>query len=344
MNDSSHPDQVLQTAVAWLDEGRQIAIASVIETWGSAPRPVGSQLVIDAGGAFEGSVSGGCIEGAVIQEAVAAIRDGKRRFLTFGVSNDMAWEVGLACGGTIRIMVEAVAESGGEALPPSLLRTIAAAPGEGRSAALITCTDHPGHELVYPLEAEREESPLHIAAREAVTADKARIVTLDDEEVFINIFNPPLRMIIVGAVHIAQDLVPMARIGGYETIVVDPRRSFATEARFPDTRLETDWPDEVLQALRIDHRTAVVTLSHDPKIDDPALIVAVSSPAFYIGALGSTRTHAKRLARLREGGMSEAAIARIHSPVGLDIGARSPAEIAVSILAETIRNLRKGPM
>ena len=343
MNTAPNPDQVLQTAVAWLDEGRQIAIATVIETWGSAPRPVGSQLVIDAGGAFEGSVSGGCIEGAVIQEAIEAIRDGKRRFLTFGVSNDMAWEVGLACGGTIRIMVEAVGETGGETLSPALLRAIAAAPAEGRSAVLLTNISRPGHTLIYPLEEGNAEKPLLEAAREAVTADKARILTTDEgDEVFINVFNPPLRMIVVGAVHIAQDLVPMARIAGYDVTVVDPRRSFATKARFPDTKLETGWPDEVLQALRLDHRCAVVTLSHDPKIDDPALIAATASPAFYIGALGSTRTHARRLERLREGGMSEAAITRIHSPVGLDIGARSPAEIAVSILAETVANLRKG--
>ncbi|MFQ6018627.1 MAG: XdhC family protein [Kiloniellaceae bacterium] len=169
-------------------------------------------------------------------------------------------------------------------------------------------------------------------ARRAVVEDRSG--ALDGTSLFVHVFNPPLRMIVVGAVHIAQALVPMAALAGYEVIVVDPRRAWASEARFPDVTLSTDWPDEALKALKPDRRTAVLTLTHDPKLDDPALAEALRSPAFYIGALGSSRTHAKRLARLRELGFSEDDFARIHGPVGLAIGAQSPAEIALSILAE----------
>ena len=162
--------------------------------------------------------------------------------------------------------------------------------------------------------------------------------------VFLQVFNPPLRLVVVGAVHIAQALVPMAALAGYAVTVVDPRRAFATDERFPDVAVSTDWPDEALDALAPDRRTAVVTLTHDSKLDDPALLVAVRSEAFYIGALGSRRTHAGRLARLREQGAGEAALARIRGPAGLDIGAVSPAEIAVSVMAQATEALRRGPV
>jgi len=159
---------------------------------------------------------------------------------------------------------------------------------------------------------------------------------------FIALFNPPLRLIVVGAVHIAQALVPMARLAGYDPVLIDPREAFAAPARFPDTRLVHDWPDEAMAAQAPDARTAVVTLTHDSKLDDPALLAALATPAFYIGCLGSSRTHARRLERLRAAGLGPAALARLHAPVGLDIGARSPAEIAVSILAQITQVLRQG--
>lgn len=166
---------------------------------------------------------------------------------------------------------------------------------------------------------------------------------LEGTKLFVQTFNPPLRMILVGAVHISQALVPMARIAGYEVIVVDPRQAWASKERFPDVTISTDWPDDAVTALKPDRRTAVVTLTHDPKLDDPALAVALRSEAFYIGALGSRRTQAKRVERLRELGLSEAVFARIHGPVGLAIGAKSPAEIAVSILAQVTQVLHQAP-
>jgi xanthine dehydrogenase accessory factor len=160
---------------------------------------------------------------------------------------------------------------------------------------------------------------------------------------FVQVFNPPLRLIVIGAVHIAQELVPLATIAGYDVTLVDPRRAWASTDRFPEVSLLSDWPDDALSALAPDHRTAVVALTHDPKLDDPALRVGLESEAFYIGALGSTRTHAKRLDRLREAGLGDAQLARIHGPIGLAIGAKSPAEIAIAILAQMTQVLRGAP-
>lgn len=175
--------------------------------------------------------------------------------------------------------------------------------------------------------------------RQAIVDDRSG--ALPDTSLFVQVNNPPLRMVVVGAVHIAQALVPMATLAGYDVTVVDPRRAWATDDRFPDVTLSIAWPDEALNALRLDRRTAVVTLTHDPKLDDPALLVALASDAFYIGSLGSKKTHAKRLDRLREQGQDEARLARIHGPVGLAIGAKSPAEIAVSIVAQATQALHR---
>ncbi len=190
-----------------------------------------------------------------------------------------------------------------------------------------------------PLPAELDPE-LADGLREVFRSDRARRVELRERTIFLNVFNPPLRMILVGAVHIAQPLAAMAAATGFQVIVVDPRTAFAAPERFPDLEIRTDWPDEALATLVPDARTAVVTLTHDPKLDDPALDQALRSDAFYIGSLGSRKTHGKRVERLRGEGFSEEAIARIHGPVGLDIGARSPAEIAVSILAQIIGVLR----
>jgi xanthine dehydrogenase accessory factor len=180
------------------------------------------------------------------------------------------------------------------------------------------------------------------AAREALRSDRCATVSLGERRFFLQPFSAPLRMLIVGAVHIAQPLSAMAALAGWQIVIVDPRQAFATEARFPGVALSTAWPDEALATLAPDARTAVVTLTHDPKLDDPALAAALRSPAFYIGSLGSKKTHESRLRRLRAQGFADAELARIHAPVGLAIGARSPAEIAVSVLAEVTRELRGG--
>jgi xanthine dehydrogenase accessory factor len=180
------------------------------------------------------------------------------------------------------------------------------------------------------------------AAATAITADRSGPLA-EHPELFVHVYNPPLRLLIVGAVHISQALVPMAQIAGYEVVVIDPRKAWANTERFPSVRLVDDWPDAAMTALAPDHRSAVVLLTHDPKLDDPALGVALRSPAFYVGALGSRKTHAKRVERLREQGLSEEEITRIHAPVGLALGAKSPAEIAISIMAQITQVLHRVP-
>jgi xanthine dehydrogenase accessory factor len=192
-----------------------------------------------------------------------------------------------------------------------------------------------------PILGERWPDEVEATATAALGRDQGTKVEAEGETWFVQPFNPPLRLIVVGAVHIAQALVPMAQLAGYDVTVVDPRRAFASDARFPEVTLRHDWPDEAMRALAPDRRTAVVTLTHDPKIDDPALEGALASNAFYVAALGSKRTHASRVARLREYGFTEAQIARVHGPAGLALGAVSPAEIAVSVMAEMTSVLRR---
>ncbi len=316
-------DTMPETALAWHRAGKGAALATVVQTWGSAPRRVGSQLAVSGAGEIEGSVSGGCVEGAVVAEALDAIEDGKPVMLEYGVSDGDAFAVGLACGGTIRILVEPV----GSVLPEDLLQELVLAREARLPVAYVT-----------GMTAERRlERDGH--------ADRFRMDRSGfeaDGETFIGIHNPPLRLIVVGAVHIAQALLPMARIAGFDPLLIDPRESFGSEARFPGETILHDWPDEGVQAFGLDTRTALVLLTHDPKLDDPALEQALASDCFYIGALGSTRTHAKRVARMKEAGFDDEQIARIHGPVGLDIGAASPSEIAVSIMAEILQVLRRG--
>ncbi len=225
------------------------------------------------------------------------------------------------------------------------LDAVIAAGREARSVVLATDLKT-GAQLL--LDGERSEGELALdeaalgAMREALRADRNRLIETSQGRVFIEVFSPPRRCFVIGAVHIAQPLVQMLSLADYQAIVIDPRESFATEARFPALELSTEWPDEALERLRPDHRSAVVTLTHDPKLDDPALAVALRSECFYIGALGSKRTHAARCGRLKEMGFTDSDLARIHGPIGLSIGAVSPAEIAVSILAQMTQVLRRG--
>ena len=318
-------DDIPATALTWHRAGKGAVLATVVQTWGSAPRPVGSQLVVSGVADIQGSVSGGCVEGAVVVEAQEALAAGESRVLTFGVSDDTAFSVGLACGGTIRILVEPV----GAQMPEDLLAEMVEKRAKRMPAAYVVDTGTWERRLA---------GPGGFSGR--FRADRSGFE--DDEATFVAIHNPPLRMIVVGAVHIAQALVPMARMAGYDPVIIDPRGAFAAEHRFPQEDIREDYPDEVMPEIGLDPRTAVVTLSHDPKIDDPAIELALASEVFYLGCLGSTRTHAKRVERLKARGFSDDQIARIHAPVGLDIGAKSPAEIAVSVLAEVTQRLRQG--
>ena len=324
--DAGAHDRIPETALAWHRAGRGAAIATVVETWGSAPRQAGSQLAIAGDGTMAGSVSGGCVEGAVVTEAMEALGDGKPRLLDFGVSDENAFAVGLACGGRIRVLVEPV---GGQ-MPEAMLAELVAARAARRAVAEVVNLADWSRRLV-PAPAEGAIAARFRADRSCVEGDE-----------FVAIHNPPLRLVVVGAVHIAQPLLMMARAAGYDCTLIDPRGAFGSEARFPGETILDDWPDEGVMKAGLDPRAALVTLTHDPKLDDPALRAALGSGAFYIGCLGSTRTHARRVERLVAAGFAPEAIARLHAPVGLDIGARTPPEIAISIMAEITRVLRRG--
>lgn len=304
--------RTLAAARAWADAGHRVALATVIETWGSAPRRVGSHLAVRDDGLFEGSVSGGCVEGDVITEALDIMRNDGFRCLDYGVADATAWQVGLACGGRISVLVQALDD---RAFSPSLLDRLIEARESGHALTLAT-------DLAT---GRTQEGPA------------------PGEGWFVNAYQPPRRLAIVGAVHITQSLVPMARMLGYQPMVVDPRGLFGAADRFDGLAIDGRWPDEALNDWRPNAASAVVTLTHDPKLDDAALMVALRSPAFYIAALGSRRTHAARLARLAAAGFDEATLARIHGPAGLDIGAANPPEIALSVLAQMTAAWRGKP-
>ncbi len=299
-------DRLLDRAREW--RGAPLAIATVAATWGSAPRPRGSHMLVHADGRFEGSVSGGCVEGAVLAAAARVIADGRAQRLRYGVADAAAWEVGLPCGGTIEVLVQPVAEHG---FPPALFDAIAQVRAAGDTLATVTDPD----------------------------GGRTRIAAAAAPDGFVNRYRPPRRLLVIGAVQIAQALVGIARELGMGCTVVDPRGRFLTSERFPDAALDDRWPDEAVAALRPDAATAVVTLSHDAKIDDPGLAAALRSPAGYIAALGSRRSHAARRERLAALGFDPAALARIDAPAGLDIGAVGPAEIALSIAAGAVAAL-----
>jgi len=315
-------DNLLKIAVQWHEKGLGAVIATVVETWGSAPRRVGSQLIVSGDGHIEGSVSGGCVEAAVVLEALDALKDGKTRLLEYGVSDDDAFAVGLACGGKIRILVEPV----GKQMPQELLQELADAIAKDQS-------------VIYEINTKTFQSRLvYDEYNDRIRQDRSGFN--DDKVTFLNVYSPRLKIDIVGAVHIAQALVPMAKIAGFSPRVIDPRESFANRERFGSIEISNDFPDVALTKIEPNFRTAVVLLTHDPKLDDPALHIALRSEAFYIGALGSRKTHQQRKSRLKNAGFSKKQIDRIYAPIGLNIGAASPEEIAISILSEIISTLR----
>jgi xanthine dehydrogenase accessory factor len=330
---SEHED-VLGRAAAWSDGGLGVALATVVSTWGSAPRPAGSHLAVNERGEFVGSVSGGCVEAAVVREALDAIRNGKARLLEYGVSHDRAWELGLACGGTIQVFVEPMRR----AIVDRLRRSLS-----GKQAVVLATELATGEARLVDQFGENPglDPALARAARAAAERDASTRRETLAGSVFLRVYNPAVSVVIVGAVHIAQALAPMVRLAGFDALVVDPRRAFGTEDRFAGVPLLVEWPDEALARIGLGRRTAVVAMTHDPKIDDPALAAALRSDAFYVGCLGSRKTQAARRDRLRAMGFGETALARIHGPVGLPIGAASPGEIAVSILSEIVASLRR---
>lgn len=321
----------LAAARNWLSRDGSVALATVIDTWGSSPVPVGGQMAISATGEFAGSVSGGCVEGEVIVAADDAITTGQPATLTFGVTDETAWQVGLPCGGRVSVRVERLAGASDAAFLEA-----AAAALDQRHGLIVATSLANGTRDLY--RAEDAGLPPDIAQR--FRSAKSGLIEGPDGPRFVQALVPPARLIIVGATHIGQMLAELARTAGYPSFVVDPRTAFAAPERFPTATLAAEWPQDALPRIGLDAYTAVAIVAHVEHIDDEALKLALRSPARYVGALGSKRNHDRRVERLKAAGLRDAEIARIANPIGLDIGAQTPAEIAVSILAEVIRAVR----
>ncbi len=312
-------DDIITPTAEWLKNNQNLALATVISTWGSSPRPVGGQMAINDKGDIIGSVSGGCVENAVISEAINSIQDKKLRIKDYGISNNMAWEVGLACGGELKILIQPLEKK------DAIILKIAKNIKERKQITLMTNCNDGTRKII-------QENKSNFSENSYFDREK---------NIFFHSIIPKHRLFIVGAVHIAQSLVEIAKNCGYETILIDPRDYFASKKRFPGCNVINDWPDNALKEFQLNKTCHLVTLTHDPKIDDPALEVALKSKFGYIGSLGSSKTHQKRIERLRKQGFNDELISRIHGPVGLDIASKTPQEISISILAELIRFRRK---
>lgn len=331
---------VLRQALAWLDEGVPVALVTVVQAWAMAPRRAGSWMAMTADGRSVGSVSANLVDDDVLAAARAALSQGSAGRLHYDIDDDQACSAGLACGGGLTLRVDLLTGQAGDTV--GVLREAEAAMTDRRSFVLCVPASGGRHRLVPTVEARAagDRDELARLAWQHARTDLTATATADGENVLFQVFNAPLRLFIVGAGNIAQALVPAARLVGYEVTVIDPRPAMATAERFPDATLAVDEPDVALRAVGLDDRSAVVTLSHAAAIDDPALCAALDSPAFYVGSLGSRRTHAARLERLHAAGVPQDRTARIHGPAGLSIGAVGSAEIAASIVAELIAALR----
>ncbi|NJP22867.1 XshC-Cox1 family protein [Microbispora sp. SCL1-1] len=341
---------VLDQVLRWWEQGRRFGLATVVETFRSAPRPPGAAMAVLDGEAA-GSVSGGCVEGAVYELAAQVVATGTPVLERYGVSDDDAFAVGLTCGGIIDVFVEPVSR---QEYPQ--LGEVAADVAARRPVAVATIVAGPGRvgarRVVWP---DRAAGSLGSARLDDAVDDDVRGMLaqgltgvrrygpegerrLDDLRVFVQSFAPPPRMLVFGAIDFAAAVARIGRFLGYHVVVCDARPVFATAKRFPEAdEVVVAWPHDYLSGVEVDERTVICVLTHDPKFDVPLLEVALRTPAAYVGAMGSRRTHEDRLARLREAGLTEDELARLRSPIGLDLGARTPEETAVSIAAELIR-------
>jgi xanthine dehydrogenase accessory factor len=336
---------ILAELTEWNDRGERIALATVVQTWGSSPRRVGAKMGITSSGKIAGSVSGGCVEGAVAEIGFDVLKTGKPQLLHFGVGDETAWEVGLACGGQIDVFVQPLGQAIFNRWRDTLLAERAhtivtiVRGSEDRVGRQSLIDDNQDSQLIFGNEIGPQiDEKVRLARKE----DRSGLFTVEEKgeqetEIFVEVVSPAPVLIMVGGVHIAIALTSLAKTLGFQTVLVDPRKSFSSRERFPHVdRLVQAWPEEAFSQIELHHKTAVAMLTHDPKIDDPALQVALRSPAFYVGALGSRQTQARRRKRLLESGLSESQLDRLHGPIGVDIGAETPEEIALAVLAEIV--------
>ena len=308
-------DDIITPTFNWLKEKNKVAIATVISTWGSAPRQVGGQMAINETGEIIGSVSGGCVENSVITEALDSLKDKKHRIKDYGITNDLAWEVGLACGGNLKILINPLEDN--DKIIFKAKNMI-----QKRERVIIKIDCKTGRrEIISTLDQEKNKTSYFDY----------------DKEVFYHIIDPKPRLFIIGGVHLSQALSSLANICEYEVVIIDPRDYFANKKRFPNDLIINDWPDIALRNYKFNCSDNLVTLTHDPKIDDLALKLALNSKVGYIGSLGSKKTHENRVERLKNEGFNLNQIDKIHAPIGLNISSKTPQEIALSIMAEIIK-------
>ena len=329
---------ILEMMNQWIDDKRNIALATVVKTWGSAPRREGSKMGITSDMAMIGSVSGGCVEGAVVEEGIAGLKEDKPRLLKFGVADDTAWEVGLTCGGSIEVYVEP--------LDKTWWHIVSQMAQNDRYGVTVTLLegDSIGEKVLFDAENNVLYQTDHISDEQlasmteiAQAAKKTGITTMGESRVMVDIQASRPHLILIGGVHVSIPLQEMARQVGFRVSIIDPRSAFASEERFPNVaNIMHTYPDRALPALGLDRNTYLAVLTHDPKIDDKALTTALPAKLPYIGVLSSRRTHEKRVARLKEAGISDELIQQIRTPIGIDIGSSTPEEIALSILAEIV--------
>jgi xanthine dehydrogenase accessory factor len=344
--------EVRDTLESWRADGIGVGRAVVVRTFGSAPRPEGAVLLRADDGRIAGSVSGGCVEGAAAEEIERARRDGHARVIRYGISDEEAWDVGLACGGTIDVLIEPAVRDATAAAAKELGRVVAiplpadtpppefgrSEPGAGElpPAPVIVGA---GGISEGSLGSASADAALEAAARDALLRGTSRTVEIEGRSVFVEAFPVKPRLVVVGAVEVARSLVRLARELGYETIVIDGRASFATPERFPPEtvdRLIVGWPDEVAEDIGLGPDDAVAVLTHDVKFDEPAIVESLHRGCRYVGAVGSRKTQGDRRERLRAAGVTDDELARLRGPVGLDLGGRAPAETALAIMAEVV--------
>jgi xanthine dehydrogenase accessory factor len=346
---------ILDLISKWWDAGETFGLATVVSTFSSAPREPGAAMAVSPAGEVVGSVSGGCVEGAVYELAGEVIASGQPVLKRYGISDDTAFSVGLTCGGLIDIYVEPVSRDSfpelGEivaavrAETPLAVATVVAGPGEVSARRVIWADPDRASQGALG-SGDRLDEAVDDDARGMIAQGTTGVRRygpdgerrLDDLSVFVQSFTPPPQMLVFGAIDFAAAVARAGKFLGYRVTVCDARPVFATASRFPDAdEVVTDWPHRYLARIDTDARTVICVLTHDPKFDVPLLEVALRRPAAYIGAMGSRRTHEDRLARLREAGLTADELARLRSPIGLDLGARTPEETAVAIAAELIQ-------
>ena len=354
--------ELLDTLDGWRAEGAGVGRAVVVRTFGSAPRPEGAVLLVTDDGRLAGSVSGGCVEGAAAEEIWAARKAGRDRVIRYGISDEEAWDVGLACGGTIDVLIsprvpeEAVAAAretregrgDGRAIvtplpadaPPGAFGAHQPGPGAEPPDVLVV---HEDGSLDGSLGDAAADGALVHAARDAIAHGVSRTIEVAGRQLFVEAYPVRPRLVVVGAVEVARTLVRLAKELGYETVVIDGRAAFATEARFPDVdRLLVGWPDELADEIGLGPADAVAVLTHDVKFDEPAIVEALARGCRYVGAVGSRKTQADRRARLLAAGVDPDALDRLRGPIGLDLGGRLPSETALAIMAEVVAERRTG--